>query len=89
MVTCKEIDDYIAYMDAHPTWINKDRRLLIENVVRPLMARDDVTFDDHTYHNCIRYCEANYYPLFPTRNLSMRSFSCTFRTERSASGKFS
>ena len=65
MVTCKEIDDYIAYMDAHPTWINKDRRLLIENVVRPLMARDDVTFDDHTYHNCIRYCEANYYPLFP------------------------
>ena len=55
MVTCKEIDDYIAYMDAHPSWINKDRRLLIENVVRPLMARDDVTFDDKTYHNCIKY----------------------------------
>lgn len=65
MITCKEIDDYIAYMQAHRKWINKDRWLLIKNVVKPTLARDDIYFDEKTYRNCIRYCESNYYPLFP------------------------
>ena len=29
------------------------------------MRRNDVFFDEKTYQNCIRYCEKNYYPLFP------------------------
>lgn len=65
MITCKEIDDYIEYMKAHPGWINKERRLLVKNVVIPTLKREDIYFDEKTYHNCIRYCEANYYPLFP------------------------
>lgn len=65
MITCKEIDDYIQYAEDHPAWINKDRKLLIRNIVKPLLKRDDVFFDEETFQNCIRYCEGNYYPLFP------------------------
>lgn len=65
MITCKEIDEYIDYAKAHPDWINKERRLLIENIVMPTLQRDDVFFDEKTYKNCIKYCEKHYYPLFP------------------------
>ena len=44
MVTCKEIDDYLAYAKAHPEWINTERKLLIENIVLPTLKRDDVFF---------------------------------------------
>lgn len=64
MIRCQEIDDYISYCKAHPRWVNKDRRQLIENVVRPTLKRKDIRFDEPTFRNCIRYCEANYYPLF-------------------------
>ena len=65
MITCKEIDEYLDYAKAHPDWINKERRLLIENIVMPTMQRGDVFFDEKTYKNCIKYCEKHYYPLFP------------------------
>lgn len=65
MITCKEIDDYLRYAEEHPAWINKDRRLLIRNIVKPLLKRKDLHFDSQTYEKCLRYCESNYYPLFP------------------------
>lgn len=65
MITCKEISDYIEYAEKHPEWINKDRMLLIENIARPTLARDDIYLDEETFYKCIRYCEVNYYPLFP------------------------
>ena len=65
MITCKEIDDYLEYAKEHPKWINKDRKLLIKNIVKPTLKRNDVVFDEATFRNCIRYLEANYYPLFP------------------------
>ena len=65
MIICKEIDDYLAYCKEHPKWINRDRKLLIRNVVKPTLKRKDVFFDEATFRNCIRYLEANYYPLFP------------------------
>jgi len=65
MIICKEIQDYIEYVENHKAWINQDRRLLIKNVVKPLLKRDDIFFDSGTFHNCIKYCEANFYPLFP------------------------
>lgn len=65
MIICKEIDDYLAYCKEHPKWINRDRKLLIRNVVKPTLKRKDVFFDETTFRNCIRYLEANYYPLFP------------------------
>ena len=65
MVICKEIDYYLKYAEAHPNWINKKRKLLLKNIVKPLLKRDDVFFDEKTYRNCIKYCESNYYKLFP------------------------
>lgn len=65
MIICNEINEYLQYAKDHPKWINKDRQLLIRNIVKPMMKRKDVYFDSETYYNCIRYCESNYYPLFP------------------------
>lgn len=65
MITCKEIDDYLLYAKDHAKWINKDRKLLIKNIVKPTLKRKDITFDAETYHNCLRYIEGNFYKLFP------------------------
>ncbi len=65
MIKCREIDEYIRYAEKHPKWINKERKLLIKNIVKPTLRRDDIFFDEKTYQNCIRYCEKHYYPLFP------------------------
>lgn len=65
MIICNEIDEYIRYAEEHKRWINRDRLLLIDNIVRPLLQREDLYFDAQTYADCIRFCEANYYPLFP------------------------
>lgn len=65
MIQCKEIDDYIKYVEKHPKWINKDRRLLIENIVKPTLKRSDIRFDEKTFQNCIKYITSNYYKLFP------------------------
>ena len=45
--------------------INRERELLIENIVKPTMRRNDVFFDEKTYQNCLIYCEKHYYKLFP------------------------
>ena len=65
MVTCKEIDNYLEYVKKHPNWINKERKLLIKNIVKPLLKKKEVWFDEVTYYKCLQYCETNYYPLFP------------------------
>lgn len=65
MIICKEIDDYIKFCEENPKKINKLRKLLIKNVVKPTLKRKDVVFDNDTYYKCLKYCETNYYPLFP------------------------
>lgn len=65
MIVCKEINDYLDYAKNNPKKINKLRKLLIENIVKPTLKRDDVFFDEETYYKCLTYCENNYYPLFP------------------------
>lgn len=45
MVICKEIDDYLKYVKEHPKWINKKRKQLIKNIVKPLLKRNDIFFD--------------------------------------------
>lgn len=65
MISCKEIDEYLKYCKENPEKINEDRKLLIKNIVEPLLARDDVFFDSETYYKCISYCERWYYKLFP------------------------
>ena len=65
MISCDYIESYIGYMAEHPDWINRDRKLLIANVTEPTLRRDDIFLNDQQLKNCIRYCEANYYSLFP------------------------
>lgn len=60
-----EINTYIEYCKKNPKTINKYRKLLIKNIVIPTLERDDVFFDEVTYRKCLKYCESNYYPLFP------------------------
>lgn len=65
MIVCKEINDYIKFCEDNPRRINNLRKLLIKNIVKPLLKREDVFFDKDTYYKCLKYCETNYYPLFP------------------------
>ncbi len=65
MIICREIAEYIRYAEEHPKRINRERKLLIENIALPTIRRNDVFFDEKTYQNCIRYCEKHYYKLFP------------------------
>ena len=65
MINCKEINDYLEYCKNNPDKINKKRKQLIKNIVMPTLKRDDVFFDEKTYYKCLKYCENNFYPLFP------------------------
>lgn len=65
MVYVKEIQEYLDYYEKAPNLFNNKRRLLIENIVKPLLKRNDIFFDEETFHKCIRYCERWYYKLFP------------------------
>lgn len=65
MIVCKEIAEYLRYAEDNPKKINKERSLLIKNIVLPILRRNDVFFDEKTYQNCIKYCEKHYYKLFP------------------------
>lgn len=65
MIYCKEIDEYLSYCEQNPEKINNDRKLLIKNIVEPLLKRNDVFFDSETYYKCLKYCERWYNKLFP------------------------
>ena len=61
----KEVNDYLAYAKKNPNRISDDVKLLIKNIVIPTLERDDIFFDEETYHKCISFCEKWFYPLFP------------------------
>ncbi len=65
MICCKEINDYLEYYNKCPNVFNNERKLLIENIVKPTLVRDDIFFDEETYYKCLRFVERWYYPLFP------------------------
>lgn len=65
MIVCKEVEEYLRYAENNPQKINKERKLLIKNIVLPTLRRNDVFFDEKTYKNCLKYCEKRYYKLFP------------------------
>lgn len=65
MICCKEIEDYLKYYENNKLVFNEERRLLIENIVKPTLKRDDIFFDKDTYYKCLRFVERWYYKLFP------------------------
>ena len=46
MIICQEIAEYLRYVEDNPKRINRERRLLIDNIVMPIMRRNDVFFDE-------------------------------------------
>lgn len=64
-IIIKEVEEYLKWCYDNPNKINKKRWLLINNIVEPLLERDDVFFDEERYYKCINYCEKNYYQLMP------------------------
>lgn len=65
MIDCKEVNEYIEYVESHPDEVNNLRKLLIKNIVIPTLSDETVFFDEDTYRKCLTYCEKNYHPLFP------------------------
>lgn len=65
MIYCKEIDEYIKFVEENPNETDDEIKLLIKNIVKPTLSRDDVFFDEDKYYKCIKYCEKWYYKLFP------------------------
>ena len=65
MVYCKEIEEYIKYYENNKETFNEKRKKLMENIVKPMLQREDIFFDIETYQKCIKYCEKWFYKLFP------------------------
>lgn len=65
MICCQEINDYLEYYERCPNVFNVERKLLIENIVKPTLQRDDVYFDNEAFHKCLDFCELWFYKLFP------------------------
>ena len=60
MIYCKEINEYIEYYEKNKIKFNKERILLMENIVKPTLERDDIFFVEETYKNCRKYCGMHY-----------------------------
>ncbi len=65
LICCKEIDDYLEYYENNKDEFNIERKLLIENILKPTLKRTDVFFDESMYNKCLKFCEKWYYSLFP------------------------
>lgn len=64
-ICCKEINDYLEYCEKNPDLICEEQKLLIENIVKPTLNRNDIFFDEIKYKNCIKFCELWFYKFFP------------------------
>lgn len=51
MIVCKEIAEYLRFVEDNPKKINKERSLLIKNIVLPTLRRNDVFLH---LHLCIK-----------------------------------
>lgn len=74
MICCNEIDEYIKFVEENPLETDDEIKLLIKNIVKPTLSRDDVFFDDVTFYRAVRYCEKWYYKLFPYQKFAYALF---------------
>ncbi len=74
MICCKEIDEYIKFVEENPDETDNEIKLLIKNIIKPTLSRDDVFFDEETFHNAVKYCEKWYYKLFPYQKFAYALF---------------
>lgn len=71
MVYCKEIEEYINYVETHPLETDEEIKLLIKNIVKPTLQRDDVFFDKEMFDKFIIFTEKWFYKLFPYQKFLM------------------
>lgn len=64
MIYCKEIDEYIKFVEENPNETDDEIKLLIKNIVKPTLLRDNVFFDKEMFYKAVKYCEKWYYKLF-------------------------
>ena len=74
MIYCNEIEEYIKFVEENPNETDDEIKLLIKNIVKPTLSRDDVFFDEITFQNAIKYCEKWYYKLFPYQKFAYALF---------------
>lgn len=74
MIYCKEIEEYIQFIEENPDETDDEIKLLIKNIVKPTLSRDDVFFDEEMFRKAIRYCEKWYYKLFPYQKFAYALF---------------
>lgn len=74
MICCKEIDEYIKFVEENPNETDDEIKLLIKNIVKPTLSRDDVFFDEEMFHKAVKYCEKWYYKLFPYQKFAYALF---------------
>ena len=74
MICCNEINEYIKFVEENPNETDDEIKLLIKNIIKPTLSRDDVFFDEETFHRAIRYCEKWYYKLFPYQKFAYALF---------------
>lgn len=65
MIYIKEVQEYIDYVEKNPLETDEEIKLLIENIVKPTLSRDDVFFNEKQYYQAISFCEKWFYKLFP------------------------
>lgn len=74
MIYCREIEEYIKFVEENPDEIDDEIKLLIKNIVKPTLSRDDVFFDSEMLDKAIKYCEKWYYKLFPYQKFAYALF---------------
>jgi len=74
MICCKEINEYIEFVEQNPLETDEEIKLLIKNIVKPTLSRDDVFFDEETFQRAVKYCEKWYYKLFPYQKFAYALF---------------
>lgn len=74
MIYCNEIDEYIKFVEENPNETDEEIKLLIKNVIKPTLSRDDVFFDIEIFYKAIKYCEKWYYKLFPYQKFAYALF---------------
>nr|DAW02262.1 MAG TPA: Large Terminase [Caudoviricetes sp.] len=74
MICCKEIDEYIKFVEDNPDETDDEIKLLIKNIIKPTLSRDDVFFDEEIFYKAIKYCEKWYYKLFPYQKFTYALF---------------
>ena len=65
MICCQEIEEYLDYYERCPNAFNIERKLLIENIVKPTLKRTDIFFDKDTFYRCLDFCKLWFYELLP------------------------